>query len=356
MKRDREDAVAPPAAGANPSKKPRTKKNAQKKNKPAAVSEPLGPESTLSQVTALGMKKISEELALRGLKCGGALKERAERLHAILSLKQSQIPVKWLSKTARQAVSRGERVGSALAKSKALAEQQSLAHRFNIAYRIKETSELFENTVKHLTPRGLLRVHLESGLAYAHDKLAGDFCLVGTASTDGEQAAAVEEEGQSQPQNIILDLFDAAAASKARLLWEQEQQSSAPLLKLDAAGDTEVEAGASSPRVDASALEHAFPVADLDHCETPPEAYTHIACWLRAVAKRLNKEPQDLKIYDPYFCAGAVKRRCADPYLSHASCMLIAVHVQTHPCWLPQCVQPQRRLLRCAAGRQATGI
>lgn len=307
MKRDRAEAAA--ATAVSPNKKAR-KQKAGKTTNLAAASVPLGPESTLKQVSACGMKKISEELALRGLKCGGALKERAERLHAVLTMKQSQIPVKWLSKTARQAVSRGERVGSAMAKSKALAEQQSLAHRFNVAYRIKETSDLFENTIKHVTPRGLVRVDLANGLAYAHDKLAGDFCSVGTAAVSGTQAAA-EDQSESSAPTFSLHFYDADAAGKARLLWEQEQQSSAPLLQLDAAGEVELPAGASSPRVDASALEHAFPVADLDHCETPPEAYTHIACWLRAIAKRLNKEPQELKIYDPYFCAGAVKRRLA---------------------------------------------
>jgi len=255
------------------------------------------------------MKKISEELALRGLKCGGALTERAERLHAVLSMKQSDIPVKWLSKTARQAVSRGERVGAAVAKSKALAEQQSLAHRFHIAYRIKETSELFENTVKHVSPKGLLRLDLVNGLAYAHDKLGGDFCLVGNVTHSPKASAAQAASESESDTQITLHLFTADEAAKARLLWEQEQQSAAPLLQLDAAGEGEVPLGATSPRVDASALQHAFPVADLDHCETPPEAYTHIACWLRAIAKRLNKQPEDLKIYDPYFCAGAVKRR-----------------------------------------------
>lgn len=37
------------------------------------------------------------------------------------------------------------------------------------------------------------------------------------------------------------------------------------------------------------------------------EAYSHIAPILRRIAKALRKEPHDLEIYDPYFCAGTMK-------------------------------------------------
>jgi hypothetical protein len=43
-----------------------------------------------------------------------------------------------------------------------------------------------------------------------------------------------------------------------------------------------------------------------DHCETSPTAYSHIASLLLLVARRLGKEPKDLQIYDPYFCAGGM--------------------------------------------------
>lgn len=45
-----------------------------------------------------------------------------------------------------------------------------------------------------------------------------------------------------------------------------------------------------------------------DHCETSPTAYEHIAPILELMAKRLHKKPEDLMIYDPYFCAGSVVR------------------------------------------------
>ena len=51
-----------------------------------------------------------------------------------------------------------------------------------------------------------------------------------------------------------------------------------------------------------------FEVEDDDHCETPKEAYEHIAPILEYLAERLGKTPATLQIYDPYFCAGAVVR------------------------------------------------
>ncbi|GBG32671.1 Protein FAM173B [Hondaea fermentalgiana] len=54
------------------------------------------------------------------------------------------------------------------------------------------------------------------------------------------------------------------------------------------------------------AIEHPFHTASDDHCETAPEAYADVAPLLRALAKKLGKSPAELRIYDPYFCAGAV--------------------------------------------------
>lgn len=45
-----------------------------------------------------------------------------------------------------------------------------------------------------------------------------------------------------------------------------------------------------------------------DHCETPREAYVDIAPILEWLARGLGKKKEDLAIYDPYFCNGAVKR------------------------------------------------
>ena len=52
----------------------------------------------------------------------------------------------------------------------------------------------------------------------------------------------------------------------------------------------------------------AFAADENDHCETAPEAYVHIEGLLRLTAAALGIEPREMRIYDPYFCNGAVVR------------------------------------------------
>lgn len=52
----------------------------------------------------------------------------------------------------------------------------------------------------------------------------------------------------------------------------------------------------------------AFEADEDDHCESPPEAYGDVAPLLALIAEHLGKEPATLRIYDPYFCNGAVAR------------------------------------------------
>ncbi|EGD76408.1 hypothetical protein PTSG_07527 [Salpingoeca rosetta] len=48
-----------------------------------------------------------------------------------------------------------------------------------------------------------------------------------------------------------------------------------------------------------------------DHCETPREAYADIAPVVSAIAEMCGKTDDSVTIYDPYFCAGAMKQRLA---------------------------------------------
>lgn len=50
---------------------------------------------------------------------------------------------------------------------------------------------------------------------------------------------------------------------------------------------------------------------ECDHCETSELAYAHIAPLLAALASELGKAPEELVIYDPYFCQGSTVRRLA---------------------------------------------
>jgi len=52
-----------------------------------------------------------------------------------------------------------------------------------------------------------------------------------------------------------------------------------------------------------------YPAEEDDHCESPLEAYQHIAPLLRKIATLMGKTPQTLSIYDPYYCDGSAKER-----------------------------------------------
>lgn len=48
-----------------------------------------------------------------------------------------------------------------------------------------------------------------------------------------------------------------------------------------------------------------------DNCETPLKAYEDLAPVLRKLSGLMKKKPENLRIYDPYFCDGGVKRKLA---------------------------------------------
>lgn len=58
-----------------------------------------------------------------------------------------------------------------------------------------------------------------------------------------------------------------------------------------------------------AALDFPFPTEPDDHCESPREAYTHI---LPLLSKLAGKDASKLRIYDPYFCDGAVKQNLGE--------------------------------------------
>jgi len=55
----------------------------------------------------------------------------------------------------------------------------------------------------------------------------------------------------------------------------------------------------------------AFAAAEDDHCETAPEAYAHVAGALQQLAAALGVPAAELRIYDPFYCNGAVERHLA---------------------------------------------
>ena len=55
-------------------------------------------------------------------------------------------------------------------------------------------------------------------------------------------------------------------------------------------------------------INHPFQPDKADHCETSLQAYEDITPFLDLVALRLGKSRQTLSIFDPYFCAGTMKK------------------------------------------------
>ena len=75
----------------------------------------------------------------------------------------------------------------------------------------------------------------------------------------------------------------------------------APLLKADRKAIAALKARSQH-------IKHAFEADADDHCETSPIAYAHVAPLLTELARQIGKQPNDLVIYDPYYCAGSVVR------------------------------------------------
>ena len=97
---------------------------------------------------------------------------------------------------------------------------------------------------------------------------------------------------------------------KTRRQEEDDASSSVPLtLELPAKKRRALDHGAKESETIKTGRTHPFVTDPSDHCETPLEAYEDIAGFLKALADSSKNTPGSLKIYDPYYCAGGVKRR-----------------------------------------------
>eukprot|EP00241_Pyramimonas_parkeae_P018988 CAMPEP_0114314384 /NCGR_PEP_ID=MMETSP0059-20121206/21750_1 /TAXON_ID=36894 /ORGANISM="Pyramimonas parkeae, Strain CCMP726" /LENGTH=388 /DNA_ID=CAMNT_0001439463 /DNA_START=467 /DNA_END=1634 /DNA_ORIENTATION=+ len=95
--------------------------------------------------------------------------------------------------------------------------------------------------------------------------------------------------------------------------WQASSQSILPLPKktetqLQESTCSEAEALVPPPP---KRILHPFQAHGEDHCETSPQAHADIAPILREIALQLGKEPSDLVVYDPYYCAGGTARNLA---------------------------------------------
>jgi len=51
---------------------------------------------------------------------------------------------------------------------------------------------------------------------------------------------------------------------------------------------------------------HTYKVDPLDHAETDVRAYSHVTPLMKMLAKELSKPSEELGLWDPYFCKGAM--------------------------------------------------
>eukprot|EP00929_Paragymnodinium_shiwhaense_P091020 TRINITY_DN51076_c0_g2_i1.p1 TRINITY_DN51076_c0_g2~~TRINITY_DN51076_c0_g2_i1.p1 ORF type:complete len:407 (-),score=66.57 TRINITY_DN51076_c0_g2_i1:309-1529(-) len=114
---------------------------------------------------------------------------------------------------------------------------------------------------------------------------------------EGKQVRAVGLAARLNPDNAC---YDAQLAK----LWKTKSKAERKRLLL---ADKEKREAVACQREEA-ATSYPWQVDPTDHCETGPEAYMDIAGLLQIIAQRLGKAPGELRIYDPYYCAGAVKR------------------------------------------------
>lgn len=128
----------------------------------------------------------------------------------------------------------------------------------------------------------------------------------------------------------------------------------------------------SSPASAVQLPAHPFQADPHDHCETPPEAYAHLAPVLRAIAAAaLGRRGDDaasssLAVYDPYFCAGSAARHLAavgfptvinrnEDFYAAVDAGAVPAHdvVVTNPPFSGDHVE---RLLRWAVARHSPGV
>lgn len=128
--------------------------------------------------------------------------------------------------------------------------------------------------------------------------------LVVTAATTSAEEETAPSGAISKTQKRKLQ---KKRAKEAAQLQRAEDAKARARLKQEKAEKAAASQNASVPHPIPQPL--VFEVDEEDHCETAPEAYRDIATVLTQIANSLGIEPAgQLRIYDPYYCNGAVVR------------------------------------------------
>ncbi|CBJ33721.1 conserved unknown protein [Ectocarpus siliculosus] len=164
----------------------------------------------------------------------------------------------------------------------------------------------------------------------------GGLVEVGTFDDKGGKVIMIEEEGSppsDSPANNNASLAGAAAAAEAGLIssppsalhrdpatktdateagnGKAKKKKKRKKKKGTAAGSSEDVAASVGAEAESVVVEYPFEVEECDHCETSERAYSDISPLLSALAAELGKPPEDLVIYDPYYCQGSTVGRLA---------------------------------------------
>lgn len=126
-------------------------------------------------------------------------------------------------------------------------------------------------------------------------------------ASEDEAAAAEKRRRKKEKKRLrLLEGRSADVPTEEDPACDKQQRVADGTSKKRRRADFEeqaVSAAPTAPEVEVPE-EYSWPTDEGDHCETPLEAYAHIAPLLHVLCARLGKAPSALRIYDPYFCEG----------------------------------------------------
>lgn len=98
------------------------------------------------------------------------------------------------------------------------------------------------------------------------------------------------------------------ASAKQKRRASDVEAASQPIKKRKQAGGSQANTAEAGRDMDGNGSLHPFEHDPADDCETCFQAYQDIAPFLNKLAQRLGKSKKELCIWDPYYCAGKVKK------------------------------------------------
>uniref|UniRef100_A0A7S2W3N3 Matrin-type domain-containing protein n=1 Tax=Rhizochromulina marina TaxID=1034831 RepID=A0A7S2W3N3_9STRA len=150
---------------------------------------------------ALGLQRLKEGLEALGMKCGGSLSDRAERLFSVKGVAQKDIPKNLLAKAAKKRKRDAAETGGD--NGRAVAERE-----FGVGFMVEQLLDVVEATKRHVEKRQTQLVEEraaeleEEEFGTMADQIAGED---GTGGLDDEEDEDEEDDGPLyNPLNLPL--------------------------------------------------------------------------------------------------------------------------------------------------------